>query len=151
MPGQPARPPLPPAPDGGVTGGVPAAVATLLSVEDLSVSVAGPAGRTDVVHGVSFTLAAGETLGLVGESGCGKSLTALSIARLLPAGARIASGRVVFEGEDLVTAPDAALRRVRGARIGFVFQEPSSALNPVYSVGAQIAETLPGASGHHDR
>jgi oligopeptide/dipeptide ABC transporter ATP-binding protein len=120
----------------------PASAVPLLSVEGLCVSVAGRTGPAEVVHGVSFTMARGETLGLVGESGSGKSLTALSMGRLLPASARIASGRVVFEGQDLVAAPEAALRRVRGARIGFVFQEPSSALNPVYSVGAQVAEAL---------
>jgi oligopeptide/dipeptide ABC transporter ATP-binding protein len=114
----------------------------LLSVEDLVVSVGDRAGRVEVVHGVSFALTPGETLGLVGESGSGKSLTAFSIARLLPDTARIDSGRVIFEGQDLASAPENALRQVRGARIGFVFQEPSAALNPIYSAGAQVAEAL---------
>jgi oligopeptide/dipeptide ABC transporter ATP-binding protein len=94
------------------------------------------------VDGVSFTIGRGETLGLVGESGSGKSLTALSIVRLVLPPGRITGGRVELEGQDLLRLPEAAMRRVRGRRIGFVFQEPMVALNPVYTIGFQIAETL---------
>jgi len=92
---------------------------------------------------VSFQLAAGETLGLVGESGCGKSVTAQTIMRLLPSPpSRIEGGRIMFEGEDLVVLPDARMRRIRGDRIGMVFQEPMTSLNPTQRVGRQIAEVL---------
>ena len=94
------------------------------------------------VNDVSFFLRKGETLGLVGESGSGKSVTALSIIRLVTPPGRIASGRIVFEGRDLMTLTDRELQRIRGRRIGFVFQEPMVALDPVYTIGYQIAETL---------
>jgi oligopeptide/dipeptide ABC transporter ATP-binding protein len=94
------------------------------------------------VDGVSFALSAGRTLGLVGESGCGKSMTALSIMRLVRPPGRISAGHVWFEGRDLLTLAEPEMRRVRGRRIGFVFQEPSVALNPVYTIGHQIVETL---------
>jgi len=100
------------------------------------------AASVRVVDGVSFRLACGETLGLVGESGCGKSTLAQSLIRLLPPPGRVTAGRVEFEGRDLLSLCEADLRRVRGARIGFVFQEPSMALNPVFTVGDQIAEAL---------
>jgi ABC-type dipeptide/oligopeptide/nickel transport system ATPase component len=91
---------------------------------------------------VSFQLAAGETLGVVGESGSGKSITAFSVMRLLPPAARIDSGRVLFEGRDLLTLPEREMRGIRGARISLIFQEPMTALNPVMRVGDQIAEAL---------
>jgi oligopeptide/dipeptide ABC transporter ATP-binding protein len=94
------------------------------------------------VDGVSFQIDRGETLGLVGESGCGKSMTALSILQLVPPPGRTAGGSVVFEARDLLRLNERELRRIRGARIGFVFQEPMTALNPVYTVGDQIAESL---------
>jgi oligopeptide/dipeptide ABC transporter ATP-binding protein len=94
------------------------------------------------VDGVSFDLCAGETLGLVGESGSGKSVTALSIVRLVLPPGRIAAGRVELEGRNLLDEPEDAMRRVRGRRIGFVFQEPMVALDPVYTIGYQITETL---------
>ena len=102
------------------------------------------AGGTEAaaVNDVSFTIERGQTLGLVGESGSGKSVTALSIVRLLPPTARIAGGRVILDGRDLVAATDSFMRSVRGRTIGFVFQEPMAALDPVYTVGAQIVETL---------
>ncbi|HPE05522.1 MAG TPA: ATP-binding cassette domain-containing protein, partial [Thauera sp.] len=120
-----------------------AATAALLHVEGLGVAIA----RTDgeevrPVDGVDFAIAAGETFALLGESGCGKSMTALALARLLPDGGRIAAGSVRLGGEDLLALPEAAMRRVRGGRIGMIFQEPSASLNPVMSVGAQIAEAL---------
>ena len=115
----------------------------LLSVEGLSVAFNTEQGRVRVVEDVSFQLAAGETLGLVGESGCGKSVTAQTIMRLLPSPpSRIEGGRIMFEGEDLVVLPETRMRRIRGDRIGMVFQEPMTSLNPTQRVGRQIAEVL---------
>jgi oligopeptide/dipeptide ABC transporter ATP-binding protein len=94
------------------------------------------------VDGVSFTIGRGETLGLVGESGSGKSVTALSIVRLVSPPGRIAGGRVVLDGQNLLDLDEPSMRRVRGRRIGFIFQEPMVALNPVYTIGYQIRETL---------
>jgi oligopeptide transport system ATP-binding protein len=94
------------------------------------------------VNDVTFELQAGETLGLVGESGSGKSVTALSIMRLVQAPGRIASGRLLFKGRDLLTLDEERMRQVRGAEISLIFQEPMTALNPVFTVGDQIAETL---------
>ena len=99
-------------------------------------------GEAAAVADVSFTLNRGETLGLVGESGSGKSVTALSLIRLVQPPGRIVSGAIHFDGRDLMTLDEAAMRAVRGRRIGFVFQEPMVALNPVYTIGQQIAETL---------
>ncbi len=110
----------------------------LLDVQDLAVRF----GATTVVHGLSFQVAAGETLALIGESGCGKSVTALALMRLLPAAARIAGGRVLFEGTDLATASPRALRDIRGKRMALIQQEPMTALNPVLTIGAQVAEVL---------
>jgi oligopeptide/dipeptide ABC transporter ATP-binding protein len=115
---------------------------TLLSVEGLTTAFETPAGPLTAVNGVSFSIGTGETLGLVGESGSGKSVTAFSIIRLVQAPGRIASGRVVFQGRDLLGLPEEQMRQVRGAGIGFVFQEPMAALNPVMRVGAHIAEAL---------
>ena len=94
------------------------------------------------VDGISLQVSRGGTLGLVGESGCGKSVTALSIIRLVQPPGRITSGTIVFEGQDLTRLDESAMQRVRGARIGFVFQEPMTALNPVFTIGDQIAESL---------
>ncbi len=94
------------------------------------------------VDDVSFTIGAGETLGLVGESGSGKSVTALSIVRLVMPPGRIERGRIEFDGRDLLELSEAEMRAVRGRRIGFIFQEPMVALDPVYTIGAQIVETL---------
>ena len=110
----------------------------LLKVENLR-TVFGP---VVAVNDVSFEIRKGETLGLVGESGSGKSVTAFSIIRLLQEPGRIESGRILFQGKDLLTLSEEEMRRVRGAGIGFVFQEPMSALNPVMKVGAHIAEAL---------
>jgi peptide/nickel transport system ATP-binding protein len=113
----------------------------LLEVDDLSVSLSTARGPAEAVRGVSFALDRGETLGLVGESGSGKSMTALAILGLLPEGART-EGKVCFDGLDLLTLAEAGLCRVRGDRIGVVFQEPMTALNPLHSIGRQVAETL---------
>jgi peptide/nickel transport system ATP-binding protein len=110
----------------------------LLKVENLR-TVFGP---VEAVNDVSFELHKGETLGLVGESGSGKSVTAFSIIRLVQDPGRIVSGRVLFQGKDLLALSEEEMRQVRGAGIGFVFQEPMAALNPVMKVGAHIAEAL---------
>src|SRR6185436_13316602 len=94
------------------------------------------------VDGVSFAIQAGETLGLVGESGSGKSITALSIIRLVMPPGRIAAGRIELDGRNLLDLDDESMRQIRGRRIGFVFQEPMAALDPVYTIGYQIEETL---------
>jgi oligopeptide/dipeptide ABC transporter ATP-binding protein len=114
----------------------------LLSVEELRTWFEGHGGVRRAVDGVSFTLARGETLGLVGESGSGKSVTALSILGLVPPPGRVAGGRVLFAGRDLLALPAGELRRLRGKELAMVFQEPMTALNPVYTVGEQIVETV---------
>ena len=113
----------------------------LLTVRDLNVHFATAAGPTQAVRDVDFSIAQGEALGLVGESGSGKSVTSLAIMRLLAPQATIA-GTIEFAGQQLTTAPEAEMRRVRGARIAMIFQEPMTALNPVMRVGDQIAEAV---------
>jgi peptide/nickel transport system ATP-binding protein len=117
-------------------------VASLLEVRGLRTEFATDAGVVRAVDGVSFTLEPGRTLGIVGESGCGKSVTALSIMGLIARPGRIASGEILFEGEDLLKLPPARMRAVRGDRISMIFQEPMTSLNPVLSVGRQIAECV---------
>ena len=114
----------------------------LLRVERLETHFATDAGVVRAVDGVSFELARGEVLGLVGESGCGKSVTALSIMRLLPPPGRVVGGRVLLDDDDLLAQGAEAMRRVRGARIAMVFQEPMTALNPVFSIGDQIVSAI---------
>ncbi len=114
---------------------------TLLVVEDLTVALPTQRGWARAVRDVSFTLDRGQTLGLVGESGCGKSMTALALMGLLPEGAR-ASGRVAFDGEDLLGLDEALLCRIRGNRMAMIFQEPMTALNPLQPIGRQVAEPL---------
>ncbi|MDR1124904.1 MAG: ABC transporter ATP-binding protein, partial [Deltaproteobacteria bacterium] len=115
----------------------------LLQVKDLTVGFATDRGLARAVDGVGFELPAGGSLCLVGESGCGKSVTALSLLRLLPAPpARVLAGQARFDGRDLLRLPEAELARLRGARIGMVFQEPMTSLNPVFRVGEQVAEPL---------
>jgi peptide/nickel transport system ATP-binding protein len=115
----------------------------LLSVEDLSVAFRGRAGSVLAVDGVTLAIGRGETLAIVGESGCGKSVTALSVMRLLsePAG-RITGGAVRFEGRDLASLSEREMRRVRGREIAMIFQEPMTSLNPVLSIARQIVETV---------
>jgi peptide/nickel transport system ATP-binding protein len=117
--------------------------APLLDVRDLSVEFDTRKGVARVLEGVSLALGRGETLGLVGESGCGKSMTALAIMRLIPdPPGRITAGSVRFEGVDLLRLDDAAMRDIRGNRVSMIFQEPMTSLNPVFTVGEQIAEAV---------
>jgi peptide/nickel transport system ATP-binding protein len=117
--------------------------APLLEVSNLHIAFKAGDGRmTEAVTGVSFSIAPGRILGIVGESGCGKSVTSLAIMRLLPAKSARVSGSIAFEGRDLVDLPESAMRRLRGDRIAMIFQEPMTSLNPSYTVGSQIAETL---------
>ena len=113
----------------------------LLEVDRLRVTLQTSRGAADALRGVSFALDRGETLGLIGESGCGKSLTALALMGLLPEGALVA-GSIRFDGTELTTLGEAQLCALRGNRIGMVFQEPMTALNPLHTVGRQIAESL---------
>jgi len=113
----------------------------LLSVEDLSVRFETDDGVVQAVDSLSFTLDEGEVLGVVGESGCGKSVSLMSLLRLLPPSAKV-SGRAEFGGEDLLSASSKRVRRIRGREIAFVFQEPMTSLNPSFRVGNQIAEVL---------
>ena len=115
----------------------------LLEIEDLRTWFFTSDGVVRAVDGVSYSVAPGETLAVVGESGCGKSVTAMSVLRLLPSPpARIVSGAIRFEGRDLLTASEAEMRKIRGNEISMIFQEPMTSLNPVLTVGRQIAETL---------
>src|SRR6201986_5035296 len=112
----------------------------LLEVEDLRVSFNTPDGTVQAVRGVSYQVEAGQTLGIVGESGSGKSVSTQTIMGLTR-GARV-SGRAVFQGRDLLTASSAEMQRIRGAKIGMIFQDPLSSLHPYYRVGWQIVEMI---------
>src|SRR5258706_7688405 len=114
----------------------------LLEVTNLRTQFPTRAGLVKSVDGVSFRIAEGELLGLVGESGCGKSITALSIMRLISPPGKIVGGSVKFKGEELTTASDERLREIRGNDIAMIFQDPMTSLNPVFTVGEQIAEAL---------
>ncbi|HVS27605.1 MAG TPA: ABC transporter ATP-binding protein [Burkholderiales bacterium] len=114
----------------------------LLQIKNLKTWLDNAGAPARAVDGVSLTLERGETFALLGESGCGKSMTALSIMRLLPDVGRIVSGEVLLEGQNLLALPEAAMRMVRGRRVAMIFQEPSLSLNPVITVGEQIAEVL---------
>jgi peptide/nickel transport system ATP-binding protein len=118
-------------------------VAALLEVRDLRTAFTNDAGTFNAVDGVSLTLEEGQTLGLVGESGCGKSVTALSIMGLVasPPG-RIVGGEILFEGADLLKLPRARMREIRGDRIAMIFQEPMTSLNPAFTIGDQIMEGI---------
>ena len=122
--------------------------APLLAVTDLSVAFRTDEGDVTAVDRVSFSVSPGEVLGIVGESGSGKSVSALAVMGLLPKpGGRVTSGEILFEGEDLLKLPERRMRAIRGRRIGMIFQEPMTSLNPVFTIGDQIAETIV----HHER
>ncbi|MGD8474027.1 MAG: ABC transporter ATP-binding protein, partial [Anaerolineae bacterium] len=114
----------------------------ILDVRDLKTYFYTEDGVVKAVDGVDLHVRRGEVLGLVGESGCGKSVTSFSILRLVGIPGRIVDGAILFEGEDLLKLPDAGMRTIRGNRISMIFQQPTSCLNPVFKVGAQIAEVL---------
>jgi oligopeptide/dipeptide ABC transporter ATP-binding protein len=118
-------------------------VATLLEVKNLQTTFVTGAGLVRAVDGVSWDIAEGETVALVGESGCGKSVSALSIMRLVaPPAGRIAGGRILYKGQDLLALDEESMRRIRGREIAMIFQEPMTSLNPVLSIGRQLTEGL---------
>src|SRR5213078_2609367 len=114
----------------------------LLAVDDLRVQFWTGSGTVYAVNGISFEIAAGETLGIVGESGCGKSVTALALLGLLPRAGRVMSGTARMDGRDLIKLKDRAMRRLRGRQIAMIFQDPMTSLNPVLTVGRQLREPL---------
>ena len=114
----------------------------LLSVQDLQTHFATPGGVVRAVDGVSFDVGAGETVAIVGESGCGKSVTSMSILRLIQEPPGRIGGRILFEGTDLLKLPEAAMQRLRGNTISMIFQEPMTSLNPVLTIGRQIGESV---------
>lgn len=114
----------------------------LLSVEDLHVRFYTPIGDIHAVRGVSFDIERGEVLGLVGETGCGKSVTGRSILRLVPHPGEISDGRITFDGQDLLALSEKEMHQVRGKRIAMIFQDPATALNPVFTIGQQIMPVM---------
>ena len=123
----------------------------VLEVKDLHTYFFNRRGVTKAVDGVSFSVREGETLGIVGESGCGKTMTALSLLRLIPKpAARIVSGEILLDGEDLVSLSDKDIRQVRGRKISMILQDPQTSLNPVFTIGNQLIEAL-GAHGKNGR
>jgi peptide/nickel transport system ATP-binding protein len=114
----------------------------LIKIDKLAVGLDSDAGLVRAIDGLALSIRRGETFALVGESGCGKSMTALALMRLLPENGRVLAGDVSLEGEDLLALPEAAMRGVRGGRIGMIFQEPATSLNPVMKVGDQIVEAI---------
>jgi oligopeptide/dipeptide ABC transporter ATP-binding protein len=125
-----------------IPSSVAAARETLLAVEDLRVQFWTSRGTIYAVNGISFDIAPGETLGIVGESGCGKSVTALALLGILPRAGRVPTGAASFGGRDLLKLSDRELRRVRGKEIAMIFQDPMTSLNPVLTIGRQIREAL---------
>ncbi|MYC37677.1 MAG: ABC transporter ATP-binding protein [Chloroflexi bacterium] len=124
----------------------------VLEVKDLHTYFFNRRGITKAVDGVSFTLREGETLGIVGESGCGKTMTARSLLRIIPRpAARIVSGEVILDGENLVTMSDEEMRQVRGSKIAMIFQDPQTSLNPVFTIGNQVIEALGTHEGGRNR
>lgn len=121
---------------------------TALSLKGVTLDLPTPSGPVRILHDVSFDVSSGEIIGVVGESGSGKSMTALTVLRLLPPGARLSAGRIEFNGIDVASLSTRELRRVRGRRIGMVFQDPMTTLDPVVRVGAQIDEAY---RIHHPR
>ena len=120
----------------------------LLRIEGLRTEFPAARGPFAAVDGVDLTLEAGRTLGVVGESGCGKSMLSLSVMRLVPPPGRIAAGRVMFGGQDLVALPPGAMRHLRGRRIAMIFQEPMTSLNPAMTVGDQVMEAIRAHEPH---
>ncbi len=114
----------------------------LVAVEDLHVRFRTYAGVVHAVNGVTFDIRRGEIFGLVGETGCGKSVTGLSLLRLVPPPGEITAGRIWFDGEDLLAKSEAEMRHIRGRRIAMIFQDPAASLNPVFSIGAQIIDVI---------
>ena len=114
----------------------------MIEVKDLRTYVRLRKGEVKAVDGVSFSIEPGETLGLVGESGCGKTMTGMSIMRLLPPGGYIANGSINFAGKDLATISEKEMRHIRGNEIGMIFQDPMTSLNPCLTIGEQIAEAV---------
>ena len=114
----------------------------LLEVKSLRTSFFTDAGEVRAVDGVSFSVEPGKLMGIVGESGSGKTASVLSIMRLLPESAKIVGGEIIFEGRDLTKLPEPEMRKVRGAKIAMIFQEPMTSLNPVFTIGSQIAEAV---------
>src|ERR1019366_9043135 len=140
---RPACPELSPAPSPGGDELMPAARrGATLEIAGLEVALDADAGIVKAIDGMNLAIKRGETFALVGESGCGKSMTALALMRLLPENGRIVGGRVALEGQDLLALPEAGMRAVRGGRIGMIFQEPGTSLDPVMRVGAQIVEAI---------
>jgi len=117
-------------------------MAELLKIDNLQTHFSTRAGLVKAVDNVSFSINQGELVGLVGESGCGKSITALSVMRLISSPGKIVGGKIYFNGEDLTLASEVRLRQIRGNEIAMIFQDPMTSLNPVYTVGEQIAEAL---------
>src|SRR5512140_2395375 len=116
--------------------------APLLRIEELQTVLDTDTGLVRAVDALSVTIERGETFALVGESGCGKSMTALSILRLLPDNGRVEDGRIDLDGIDITQLPESRMRDVRGRRVSIIFQEPATSLNPVLPVGAQIVEVI---------
>ncbi len=114
----------------------------MLDIQDLKVALDGEAGIVRAIDGLRLSLQRGETFALVGESGCGKSMTALALMRLLPDAGRITAGRIELDGQDTLALPESQMRTLRGGRIGMIFQEPATSLNPVMKVGQQIVEAI---------
>ena len=125
-----------------MVGNVAAGDTALLQVNDLHTDITTRQGVVHAVSGVSLCIDAGETVGLVGESGCGKTMTAMLLVRLLPGGARITSGSIKLDGRDLVPLADSQVRSLRGSQIGVVFQDPMTSLNPTMAIGHQISESF---------
>ena len=119
----------------------------MLSIDDLKVALDSEAGLVKALDGLSLAIERGETFALVGESGCGKSMTALALMRLLPENGSVTHGRVRLEGRDLLALPESGMRQVRGRRIGMIFQEPGTSLNPVVRIGDQIVEAIQTHTG----
>lgn len=114
----------------------------MLTIDDLKVALDADAGLVRAIDGLSLAIRRGETFALVGESGCGKSMTALALMRLLPDNGNVTGGRIAIEGHDVLALPESSMRAVRGGRIGMIFQEPATSLNPVMRVGEQIVEAI---------